>query len=519
MTVSTTPTYPLAGAEVTLATSLAADTTVVWALTSAPVTSALTTGFLKLAKGFKLGSPTDDASGQQLADALGEPTGATDVARLRLQTAFFTPDVPGPYTFTAFLVRHRPGIPAFLGDSAGDERFELVGSDAGTVHVGGVVDLPVVTAQGDGAILRLQVNNSTVSVASLVEPHNEKSRVATEQATVISGLTALVGQAINAIGPNVATAITELRTKYEAHRVSSGGGGAHGSPDGINTVPRTGADSIAGALSLAGALFDAIGAHLTSGSTVAAPWHADAMGTPHDDFKNLAITAKPSTLAELTVAQADLRYRVYERHRVLVASPAAHVNADNTNALGAATLLDAAIVAYLDALAIENPTAPAREAEGVNDAEHLYGFGANLAVTGAAAGVSGAVVVVGPGAPPLATDGLYSCAAGIALGDVVRVSAADTVAKADATSPATMPANGIVISKPDPTHAVVRPLGEVPGILAGLTPGATYYVDKTAGLLTASTAAFAAGNVVQKAGYAKDATTFVAQFDQDTFTL
>jgi hypothetical protein len=520
VTISTTPTYPRAGESVTLASSDAGDGIVVWALTGVPVSSALELGFQRLSKGLRIDAPTDDPAGKKLAEQLSDPPrSAVEVARRGVHRADFTPDVPGPYTFAAFFVRRRPGIPAFLGDSAGDERFDLVDSDSATIHVGGIVDLPIVTTAEDGAILRLQVNNTTVATAGLVEPRNEKSRVAAEAATVVAAIAALAGQSIGSAGPNVETAVTELRTKYEAHRISSGGGGAHGSPDTVDGVPRTAADSVAGAITLGAALYDALVAHLTSGSNVASPWHADVIGVPHDDLKNLPIAPKPSTLAQLTVAQADLRYRVFERHRVQVANPAAHVNADNANAVASATLLDTLIVAYLDALAIENPTAPAGEAEGIGDAEHLYGFGANLVAGGIGAGPGGTVVVVNPAPPPLATDGLYACDARIAVGECVRISAADTVDEADATSSATMPAYGIVIGKPDATHAVVRPLGEISGVLTGLTPGATYYVDKIAGAITTTTAGFGPGNVEQKIGFAKDSATFVAQFDGDTTTL
>lgn len=109
-------------------------------------------------------------------------------------------------------------------------------------------------------------------------------------------------------------------------------------------------------------------------------------------------------------------------------------------------------------------------------------------------------------------SGTYTCDASLAVKDVVFFSAPLTVEKADATQVTTVPAIGMVASKPTPTSAVVRLFGEVTG-LTGLTIG-TYYLSLTPGQITQTVPA-GAGQVVQKVGFAKSSTIFVVTATQD----
>ena len=104
--------------------------------------------------------------------------------------------------------------------------------------------------------------------------------------------------------------------------------------------------------------------------------------------------------------------------------------------------------------------------------------------------------------------GLYTTANGaVAAGHAVKISAADTAAKAQASA-AGNAAIGVVKSLLSPTSAEVCYAGEVAGFV-GLVPGSTYYLDPaTAGAIT-TVAPTAAGQIVQKIGTAKDATTLV----------
>lgn len=84
----------------------------------------------------------------------------------------------------------------------------------------------------------------------------------------------------------------------------------------------------------------------------------------------------------------------------------------------------------------------------------------------------------------LAAAGTYTCLSGDAVGDFVYVSAASTVAKADADDTGKLPCIGVITSKPTATSAVVQTTGEV--TLSGLTAGAIYYLSGTAGSITAT---------------------------------
>ncbi len=106
-------------------------------------------------------------------------------------------------------------------------------------------------------------------------------------------------------------------------------------------------------------------------------------------------------------------------------------------------------------------------------------------------------------------EGSWSCAASVAVLDVVYRSATDTVALADATADATMPAVGFVISKPTATTCIIARSGELPGF-TGLDPSKDYFVSLTAGAIT-STAPSSTGEVVQRIGYARDSTTLVIE--------
>lgn len=96
----------------------------------------------------------------------------------------------------------------------------------------------------------------------------------------------------------------------------------------------------------------------------------------------------------------------------------------------------------------------------------------------------------------------YSCLAGLAVGDPVYISAADTVAKCDGTDGGKMPCIGIVAAKPTTTTCVVQSAGEF--TTTGLVAGSVYYVGAAG--LTTSTVGLA---VVQQIGMAKSTTVLV----------
>lgn len=78
----------------------------------------------------------------------------------------------------------------------------------------------------------------------------------------------------------------------------------------------------------------------------------------------------------------------------------------------------------------------------------------------------------------------------------------------------TFPAIGFIAVKSTPTTCVVKTDGELSGF-AGLTPGVVYYLDPTTPGAITNVAPVAAGQVVQKVGQAKDATTLLINLDDD----
>lgn len=112
---------------------------------------------------------------------------------------------------------------------------------------------------------------------------------------------------------------------------------------------------------------------------------------------------------------------------------------------------------------------------------------------------------------------VYSCPPTVALYDAVYLSGANAVDLADGDNPITFPCMGIVVEKPTATTAKVAYAGKVAGF-AGLVPGDTYFIDTTPGQIT-NTAPSNPGDVVQKIGWARNATTLVLQLDRDYTVL
>lgn len=107
-------------------------------------------------------------------------------------------------------------------------------------------------------------------------------------------------------------------------------------------------------------------------------------------------------------------------------------------------------------------------------------------------------------------EGAWSCTVTEQVGNAVFESVANSVRQANASSTATMPVVGIIISKPTPTATTctIARSGEV--TIAGLTVGQEYYASTTPGQLT-TTVPTATGHVAQYVGYAKNTNTLVVQ--------
>jgi hypothetical protein len=319
--------YPLPGEEVTLAfTTTTAATTARYYLTSVPDESALETGFI------------------------------VDAAGAYLDT--FTPDVPGAYGIRADLWWKRIGVAQYDGDPAGGTRETFKESQTATIYVGDVLDLPIVTLLEHGVTVRLGIFNATCRTAEFALPLTDASRVAALDATALASLATCVDVAVTALDDTLTTSVTELRTKYEAHRVHS----SHAASDTVNVMGREAPYANRSARVALNELHDKLLAHMTTGS-----YHAS------DDNLNLPLCGKAQDDAQATVLAAELRFRVYNLHRVQNSSPASHTApGDTTNTLTAAKPLAATVRDFLAALAYS--TAPTGEQSGAVVAMNLFGF-------------------------------------------------------------------------------------------------------------------------------------------------
>lgn len=348
LALTTSPTYPVAGNTVTFSVTGASGTLQGYEIVSGP--SGISPGLvLKSAS-------DDDASLEHHARA--DNLGTT-----------FTVSKAGRYTVNIYDFRRSGGIPDYIAQPTGETRIDLAQVVQTTFDVGDEAYLPIVTVRGDGGKLKLTVVNDTVRVAAIVSTANEKSRIAALQSAVTTPLAALVGQTVGSIGNALQAGVNDLRAKYEAHRVLVGG--VHADTDTTNQADRDDADSQEGAIKLLNRLFYVISQHMQVtgvGGGAGAPWHSE------EDWKNQPAVDTADDVASGTVLLCDLRERVYERHRAQTANPASHAGADNVNVLTANTKLDDTIVAYLDALMDDDPTAPTAESEGLGDIRHKHGF-------------------------------------------------------------------------------------------------------------------------------------------------
>lgn len=337
MAIATSPAYPIPGETVTLSRNSGAGSHTEYELTSRPSTSSLPLGILR------------DQRGNAVAT--------------------FVPDVQGAYVFRALEYVEVSGAAAgFPGDVAGTARRELRGSQTGTVYVAATLELPIQTIYGHGATLRIRVHGSTVRAAELVRPTTELARIAAMQSTVTAALAALVGVSTTpgTLGEEFVADVNALTTSYANH--IGIGEPVHDPSDSTNVITSDPAYSVPTAIDRLLGTLDIMLRHLRYGTS--GTWHEA------DDSKNWPIAARVPTLAGAVVMLADLRERVYERHRVQIAYPNSHASADNDSGsqMPDPLPLTSAIVAYLDALADEEPTAPTGVQQGVSDGMNAFGF-------------------------------------------------------------------------------------------------------------------------------------------------
>ncbi len=319
-------------------------------LTSVPALSELETGFLLLTGV----DPDDYPSAQSVA------------SRKKARTTF-VPDVPGEYSFTVYEYREYVGAPSsFGGDPAAAARLVLVGQFSATLHCSAEVDLRVRTDKGHQGTIRLAVNDNTIRSATIDDTNGEVARVAGLDATVVTKLAALVGVTMTSVGEDLIARVQNLRVKLNAHLANAV---AHNSADTTNVAVQGEPKTVDAAIKVLNELRTRLIGHLQATST-GGTWH------DNDDLTSFPTASTATNIEDATVLEADLSERVYERHRVLAAAatPPIHNSADSTNVLTAESKLSEAIVAYLDAIVAQDPTAPSQESKGALRAAHRYGF-------------------------------------------------------------------------------------------------------------------------------------------------
>jgi hypothetical protein len=347
MAVSTTPTNPVVDESVVITESALIGETSVIEITSRPSLSTKELTYLTL-------------------DVEEVPNDIFEIVEAGIQTDTTTFDEAGEYGVTIYDIRVYDGAPSFPDDQS-QKWYQLIASYTGTVYVSALMILPMLSELGDGATLQLAINNNTVRAATIVDATTEAARVAALQATVTAPLAALVGVTVASIGDTLQANVNDLRGNYEAHRVLVAGA-VHAAADTTNVSTYTDSTSVEGAILVLNDIRDKLLKHMQDSSTAAVPWHTN------DDLKNLPIAAAASDLGTATVLSADLRERAYELHRLQIAAPIVHGAADGGNALKAPGLVDNTIVAYFDALVVENPAVVAGEPDGAIDAEHRFGM-------------------------------------------------------------------------------------------------------------------------------------------------
>jgi len=113
----------------------------------------------------------------------------------------------------------------------------------------------------------------------------------------------------------------------------------------------------------------------------------------------------------------------------------------------------------------------------------------------------------------------YTCPSAVGVGDVVYMSAANTVDRAFGGVPPTLQAIGVVITKPTTTTARVLGDGHSGDIYTGLSFGTIYYLSSTTPGKISATPASAPGERFQAIGTASSATSLAIGVDRTSVIL
>lgn len=337
------PTYPLAGEEVTVFTTVnrTVDSEISHDLTidepeltivSVPPDSALETG-----------------------DVLDPSTG--------LPTNRFTPDVAGEYAVTVQSYREFFCAPTQPGGFSG-YRKALLSSSSMTVNVGETMVLPIVVTRDHAMTLTLGVFGGAVRTAALSDATSEKAYAATQDTTVQTKLVDLENRVVTSLGPSLATVVADAIAQFNDHRTQAT---VHPANDTLNVYVADRPYDQADAIRQLNELCDRFTAHLLNASAATSAWHTD------DDTKNVLIAGPATDLPTAMVRWADLR-RCFTAHLGQISAPASHSNADAVNTLAAVDKLTDLLSTIIAFIANASPTVPTGIEDGVVQLQSLYGF-------------------------------------------------------------------------------------------------------------------------------------------------
>ena len=201
MSILSSPEYPVFAEEVTLSATGALGAAAAFELTGVPVQSELTLGLLL----------KEQAPGSVI------PTAPVIAANADLIIDTFTPDVAGEYSFIAYDLVEIVGVPSFEGDPTADNRFKIVAKQEGIIHVGSIMALPVITADGHGGTIEIRVIQNTIRAAEITGTVSEIGRVAALETSVIGRLNDLVGLNIDSASTDLLEALRDVRDRYNGN--------------------------------------------------------------------------------------------------------------------------------------------------------------------------------------------------------------------------------------------------------------------------------------------------------------
>lgn len=406
MTITYTPQYPVSSETVSLAMTGAIGTAFAFELTAVPSESSLGLGLLL---------------NEQVPGAT-VPTSPLLAANSDLVRDNFVPDAAGEYSFIGYDMRQVVGVPSFQNDPSAVPRYELLGKQTGTVSVGTLMELPVVTTDGHGGDLQIRVVDSYIRAASIVNHRSDIGRIASLEGDVLTALDAVIDQDIDSASTDFLEALRDLRLQYNGEPAAlpspivghrNYGANVHKEVDSVNALDGGVPFSLKYAVKLVNEVRVKLIGHFEDSikyavEIAAGPppqydsfWHFTSANTStltpdYEDNPGVDSTCTPvigsaDDLPSAAVLLCDLRIRSYSRHLMLghnASSSHKWLSRDRMSLphgrdldtlhflTVSPSMIDDIIVSYLDSIIRMDSgfSPPVAEGAGIADMAHKYGF-------------------------------------------------------------------------------------------------------------------------------------------------